>query len=78
MSPTGRRLSAWVGVLATAGALAVTCGGDVPPVPEDLRRFEDEPVQEAGCAACHGPGGRAEDVPATGSDLPMDHPDTGS
>lgn len=78
MNPTGRRLLAWGAVLASTAALGVTCGQDVPPLPEDLRRFEDEPVQEAGCAACHAPGGQAEDVPATGTELPMEHPPTGS
>lgn len=76
MNPTGRRLLGWVAVFLSAATLTATCTGDDPPLPEELRRFEDEPVQEAGCASCHAPGGTAEDVPATGTELPMDHPAT--
>lgn len=76
MTPTARRLLAWGAVLTSAVALSITCGRDVPPLPEDLRRFEDEPVQEAGCATCHAPGGPAEDVPVISTELPTDHPAT--
>lgn len=71
------RLSGWLGVAGVLTAAVVACGGGqqgAPPLPSELRRLTDEPVQELACVSCHGPGGEAEDIPASpGMDLPDDH-----
>lgn len=76
-----RALAGWVLVAITVTAGAVACGGDdqaIPPLPPELERFRDEPVQELTCAACHGPNGRAADTPLPDGlrSTPSDHPAT--
>ncbi|MGH3442753.1 MAG: hypothetical protein ACRDUY_12065 [Nitriliruptorales bacterium] len=63
--------------LAIAAVVAVSCASSpaAPPLPEELRRFETEPVRELTCVACHAPGGDASEVvlPSVMTELPTGH-----
>ena len=70
----GRRARRAAVLLALALVSLAACGEDVPPVPDEFRRFEQ---REAGCIACHD-GRKVAVLDPTVIATPSGHPSMGA